>query len=146
MGILALVSLAGCKKEAKGPQAANSTKEATVPKDTLQKPRVVRYASVIQIKPEMIEKYKELHAHPWPGVTGQIAKSHIQNYSIYLKDDLLFGYFEYTGDDFEGDMARMAQDPTTQAWWKLTDPCQIPLPTRKDGEWWASMEEVFHQD
>ncbi|RUU39490.1 L-rhamnose mutarotase, partial [Mesorhizobium sp. M6A.T.Ce.TU.002.03.1.1] len=23
---------------------------------------------------------------------------------------------------------------------------QEPLPTRKDGEWWASMDEVFHHD
>jgi len=28
----------------------------------------------------------------------------------------------------------------------MTDPCQIPLETREEGEWWASMEEVFHQD
>jgi L-rhamnose mutarotase len=28
----------------------------------------------------------------------------------------------------------------------LTDPCQIPLETRAEGEWWASMEEIFHQD
>jgi L-rhamnose mutarotase len=40
----------------------------------------------------------------------------------------------------------MAADPNTQAWWKLTDPCQEPLETRKPGEWWASMEEFFHTD
>jgi L-rhamnose mutarotase len=25
-------------------------------------------------------------------------------------------------------------------------PMQQPLPTRKEGEWWAEMEEVFHTD
>ncbi|MCG2791214.1 MAG: L-rhamnose mutarotase, partial [Actinomycetia bacterium] len=25
-------------------------------------------------------------------------------------------------------------------------PMQEPLDTRKKGEWWAEMEEVFHQD
>ena len=25
-------------------------------------------------------------------------------------------------------------------------PCQEPLPARKEGEWWAIMEEVFHCD
>ena len=108
--------------------------------------QVTRFGSVIKIKPEMLARYKELHANPWPEVTEQITKSNIRNYSIYLKDDYLFGYFEYVGDDFEGDMAKMAEDSITQEWWKLTDPCQIPLETRAEGEHWANMEEVFHQD
>jgi len=122
-------------------------KEAT-PLETseVSKKQVRRFGSVIKIKPEMLAQYKELHANPWPKVQEQITKSNIRNYSIYLKDDYLFGYFEYIGDDFEGDMAKMAEDSVTQEWWKLTDPCQIPLETRADGEWWANMEEVFHQD
>jgi L-rhamnose mutarotase len=108
--------------------------------------QVKRFGSVIKIKPEMIAQYKELHTNPWPEVQEQISKSNIRNYSIYLKDDYLFGYFEYVGDDFEGDMKKMAEDSVTQGWWKMTDPCQIPLETRKEGEWWANMEEVFHQD
>lgn len=108
--------------------------------------QVMRFGSVIKIKPEMLDQYKELHANPWPQVQEQITKSNIRNYSIYLKDDYLFGYFEYVGNDFEGDMAKMAKDSVTREWWKLTDPCQIPLGTRAEGEWWANMEEVFHQD
>jgi len=107
---------------------------------------VMRFGSVIKIRPEKLAQYKELHANPWPEVQEQITKSNIRNYSIYLKDDYLFGYFEYVGNDFEGDMKKMAEDSVTQEWWKMTDPCQIPLETREEGEWWASMEEVFHQD
>ena len=94
----------------------------------------------------MLERYKELHANPWPGVMKQITESGIRNYSIYLKDDYLFGYFEYVGNDFEADMQKMAEDSITQEWWKLTDPCQIPLESRAEGEWWATMEEVYHQE
>jgi L-rhamnose mutarotase len=43
-------------------------------------------------------------------------------------------------------MAKMAADPLTQEWWTHCMPCQEPLETRKPGEWWASMEEVFHCD
>jgi L-rhamnose mutarotase len=43
-------------------------------------------------------------------------------------------------------MAKMAADPKTQAWWKLCGPMQRPLETRVEGEWWASMDEVFHVD
>jgi len=111
--------------------------------------RVQRYGSVIGIKPEMIEKYKRLHAKPWPGVVNKIQECNIRNYSIYLKElepgkYYLFSYFEYIGNDFEADMAKMVIDPETQEWWKQTDPCQIPIPTRNEGEFWANMEEVFH--
>ena len=43
----------------------------------------------------------------------------------------LFAYFEYVGDDFAADMAKMAADPMTQDWWKFTDPLQEPLPDRR---------------
>ena len=105
-----------------------------------------RYGMVIKVKAEKLDEYLELHAHPWPGVLKMIQECNIRNYSIYLKDDFLFSYFEYIGVDFAGDMARMAADPTTQEWWKRTDPCQEGLDTRKPGEWWAEMAEVFHCD
>ena len=41
-------------------------------------------------------------------------------------------------------MKKMADNPVTKKWWKLTDPLQVPLDSRKDGEWWAEMEEVYH--
>ncbi len=49
----------------------------------------------------------------------------------------------YAAWERAADQRKMAADPMTQAWWKLTDPCQTRLPTAKDGEWWASMDEVF---
>ena len=126
----------------------STSEKETIPLEIseVSKKQVKRFGSVIKIKPEMLAQYKELHATPWPEVQAQITKSNIRNYSIYLKDDYLFGYFEYVGDDFEGDMARMAEDSVTREWWKMTDPCQIALDSRKEGEWWANMEEIFHQD
>ena len=105
-----------------------------------------RFGSVIKLKLGKVDAYKELHANVWPDVLNMIRECNIRNYSIYFKDGILFSYFEYHGDDFEADMKKMAADPNTQAWWKLTDPCQEPFETRKQGEWWASMEEVFHAD
>jgi L-rhamnose mutarotase len=112
---------------------------------------VGRYGMVIGLKPEKIAYYKELHAAAWPGVIKTIEACHIQNYSIFLKEiepgkHYLFSYFEYTGDDFEADMARMAADPTTQRWWAETNPCQYPVPVHGPKEWWSRMEEVFHTD
>lgn len=107
---------------------------------------MTRYGNVIKVKPEKLDEYRMLHANVWPDVLTMIHTCNIRNYSIYYKDGYLFSYFEYIGEDFMTDMAKMAADPATQKWWKLCDPCQEPLETRLHGEWWASMEEVFHID
>jgi len=110
-----------------------------------------RYGMIIGLKPEKIAYYRELHAAVWPGVLKKIRECHIRNYSIYLQEvepgkHYLFSYFEYTGNDFKADMAKMAADPTTQKWWEETNPCQYALPTHGPKEWWSRMEEVFHTD
>ncbi|MGF6637886.1 L-rhamnose mutarotase [Paraburkholderia sp. MM5496-R1] len=107
-----------------------------------------RMGMVIHVKPEKIDEYKALHAVPWPAIVERLQRSNITNYSIFLKEpeNLLFGYWEYVGTDFEADMAAIAADAETQRWWKLTDPCQIPFVSRNNGEHWATMENVFHID
>lgn len=103
-----------------------------------------RFGMVLRVRPEKLEEYKRLHAAVWPDVLAMIRLCNIRNYSIYHKDGYLFSYFEYHGHDFDADMQKMAADATTQRWWELCKPCQEPLPSRRPGEWWADMEEVFH--
>lgn len=105
-----------------------------------------RFGQIIQVKPEKLDEYKMLHANPWPEVNSMLKACNISNYTIFHHDGLLFAYFEYLGSDFEADMNKMASDPKTQEWWKLTDPCQEPVRGRKAGEWWSTMEEVFRLD
>lgn len=105
-----------------------------------------RYGMVIKVRPDKLQEYERLHANAWPGVLKMLKECNIRNYSIYHKDDMMFSYFEYMGDDFDADMAKMAADPTTQKWWDVCKPCLEPLQTRAEGEFWADMEEVFHCD
>lgn len=105
-----------------------------------------RFGMVIKLKPEKIEEYKKLHNAAWPDVLKIISECNIRNYSIYLKNDHLFSYFEYTGYEFKSDMEKMAAQPATQKWWAVCKPCQVPLENRENGEWWANMEEIFHLD
>lgn len=102
-----------------------------------------RRAMVIRVRPEKLAEYRALHADPFPGVLSALKAANVANYSIFLKDDILFGYVEYHGDDWDADMARVAADPETRRWWALTDPCQAGWPTALPGEWWAAMEPVF---
>jgi L-rhamnose mutarotase len=105
-----------------------------------------RYGMLIGVKPEKLAEYIEIHRNVWPEVLATITKCNIRNYSIFLKDGLLFAYYEYVGSDYKADMAKMVADPKTQEWWKITDPMQVPQETRREGEWWSIMDEVFHID
>ena len=103
-----------------------------------------RYGQIIKVKEEYLEKYKALHANPWPEVNEMIRSCNIRNYSIYLWNGYLFSYYEYIGDDYEGDMLKMATDQKTQEWWAETNPCQEPVEQTAAGGWWTVMEEVYH--
>ena len=105
-----------------------------------------RYGQLIGVKPEGFEEYCRLHAAVWPEVLATIYACNIRNYSIFHKDGLLFAYFEYIGEDWAADAAKMAADPKTQEWWSHCMPLQAPIATRQEGEWWADMQEVFHTD
>ncbi len=108
--------------------------------------KVKRYGRIIGLKPGAYDKYVEYHAAVWPGVLKTIHDCNMRNYSIFFKDNTLFAYFEYIGDNLEADMAKMAADPITQEWWAIMEPMQQPIPTRAEGERWAAMNEVFHLD
>ncbi|WP_127358342.1 L-rhamnose mutarotase [Actinacidiphila soli] len=105
-----------------------------------------RFAAVIRLRPEKEAEYRALHAEAWPGVLAALKRANIGNYSIYLRDGLLFSYLEYTGDDYAADTASIAADAITREWWARTDPCQQPVDSAAEGEWWAPAEEVFHLD
>lgn len=107
---------------------------------------VQRFASVIQLRPEKEREYRQLHQAVWPEVLAALRAAGVSNYSIFLRDGMLFSYMEYSGDDYGGAMAAVAQDEPTRRWWTLTDPCQQPVDTAEPEERWAPAEEVFHLD
>lgn len=103
-----------------------------------------RIAQIVQVKPRDIPEYERIHAEVWPGVLETIKACNIRNYSIYRYNTLLLAYMEYHGDDYAADMAKMAADPVTQDWWKITAPMQLPMPDVAEGEWWKPLPEIFH--
>lgn len=105
-----------------------------------------RIGMVIGIRPDRIVAYEALHAASNPGVRDLLSKYNIHNFSIYLQelDDnklYLFGYYEYTGNDYEADMERLNAEPRNQEWLGTTAPMQIPI---LDSVAWTTMREVYH--
>jgi len=104
----------------------------------------VIFGQVGRLKKDMIEEYEALHANPWPQVLEMIHECNLRNYSIFREEDLVFAYFEYVGEDFDGDMEKMARDPETQRWWTHTHPCFETYNIRPDSEFYADMKQIFY--
>jgi L-rhamnose mutarotase len=99
---------------------------------------------VIGIRPDKIAAYEHLHADSNPGVRDLLDKYHMHNFSIFLQQVgdkwYEFGYYEYTGNDYTADMAKLAQEPRNLEWLKQTDPLQIPL---NGNAGWTLMKQVY---
>lgn len=105
-----------------------------------------RFGQIIKLKPEGALEYIEQHKNVWPGVLDKIKECNLANYSIFLRDNILFAYFEYTGNNFDADMTKMSDHDETQRWWNVVKPLMQPIKTAKPEEFWTDMEEIFHLD
>jgi len=105
-----------------------------------------RVGMVIKLKPEFVEEYKNLHSDTNAGVRDLLQEANIHNFSIFLirmddGDYYEFGYYEYTGNDFDKDMAHLTKKQRNIEWLKICDPMQIPL---KGYDGWAEMEQIYY--
>jgi L-rhamnose mutarotase len=112
------------------------------------RPQPMRVGMLIGLKPDKISAYKALHAASNAGVRDLLSKYHMKNFSIYLRqlDDgsyCLFGYYEYDGNDYNGDMTKLAAEKRNADWLAVTDPMQVPL---RGSKGWTPMEEVYHNE
>ncbi len=109
---------------------------------------MMRFGQFLKVDPARITEYKRYHEKIWPEIAAAQDKAGIRNYSIFLFGDKLFGYYEYVGpgSEYKQRMEELAKAPRMREWWDLMEPMQIPVDGRKPGEWWASMDEVFHKD
>jgi L-rhamnose mutarotase len=71
-------------------------------------------------------------------------RGNYRNFSIYLAEigDELYEFFdvEYTGTNVQADAKKNQEDLCNQRWWKLTDPCQNPLPDANGV--WSAMDRL----
>jgi L-rhamnose mutarotase len=110
-----------------------------------QESKVRRIGMVIGMRSDRITAYEAVHAASHLGVRDLLNRYHMHNFSIFLHQldngqYYLFGYYEYTGDDYKADMAKLAAEPRNQEWLSNTDAMQIPLPGEES---WSVMREVF---
>lgn len=102
-----------------------------------------RYAMAVRLKDEKRDFYLKNHKNVWPEILDELKKVKIKNYSIFLKQDFMFGYLEYDGDNFEKDMQLMQSIPIVDKWTKLMVDCFNPFPKNENTDW-VMMDEIFY--
>lgn len=103
-----------------------------------------RFAMVTRVQPEKEQEYRILHQTVWPGVVDQMVRGNYRDFSIFFVEigDELYEFFhvDYVGTDSEKDGKMNSSDPCNLRWWKLTDPCQTPLPGASGP--WLMMDKI----
>lgn len=98
----------------------------------------LRICRTTGLRPEMRERYLELHAAVWEPVNRGLVEAGVRNFSIFLRGDTLVSYMEYDGTlaELEAALAALDAEPDTQRWLELTGPCQLdPEPGEPGGPW-----------
>ena len=106
---------------------------------------IKRVGMVIGIQEERIAEYRNVHADDHPGVRDLLGTANMHNFSIFIKQFpdgkyYLFGYYEYTGEDFETDMARLSDEKRNKEWLSMTNPMVVPFPGDSA---WSIMDKLY---
>ena len=105
-----------------------------------------RYAMAVKLKDEKREYYIENHANVWPEILDELKKIKVKNYSIFLKEDFMFGYLEYDGNNFDLDMKEMSKIAIVDKWTKLMIDCFNPFPNNENNNSWVMMDQIFFME
>jgi L-rhamnose mutarotase len=102
-----------------------------------------RIAFAMRLLPGAQDEYRHRHAAVWPEMLEALRGAGCHNYSIFQRDDDLFGYFEV--EDFERFRKVMDASEVNARWQAemaaLIDPCIDPATG-----FHQRLEEVFRLD
>ncbi len=105
-----------------------------------------RYAMTVLLKddPELIRRYEDYHANPWPEVNAGLLRAGIRRMYIYRFGRTLFMFME-TDDDFdmERDLPTYMEHPRAQEWDALMRTFQETVPGAPPGSTWVAMKEIY---
>ena len=108
-----------------------------------------RFARTVLLKddPDIIRRYEEHHANPWPEVNAGLLSCGIQRMLIYRFGRQLFMLAE-AGDDFdwERDLPKYMEDPRAREWDEMMADFQETVPGAQEGSKWVEMKEVYVLD
>lgn len=102
-------------------------------------PTTRRIVLTAQLRPDMIEAYRELHRAPDPAIIEALPAAGHRDYRIFQRGTLLVASFDYAGNDLTAERARLRARPDLEDWMARTAACQ----QASDGQIWTEMQEIF---
>lgn len=102
---------------------------------------VARAAFTLRIKPDRVDEYVAAHRAVWPDLREAISAAGIRNYSIFLYENIAFGYLE--SDDLERSWEALAREGVNQRW---QDAMADYLEARVADEGPTMLPEIFRLD
>jgi L-rhamnose mutarotase len=104
---------------------------------------VERVAFTMQLRPGAAAEYRRRHAAVWPEMLDALRAAGCHDYSIYQRDDDLFGVFVV--DDFDRFRAHMDASPVNARWQAEMAALIDPLTDPATG-FHRRLDEVFRLD
>jgi L-rhamnose mutarotase len=75
----------------------------------------VRYCFVLQVRPELLDEYKERHTAVWPDMLRALQQAGWERYSLFARPDgLIVGYVE--AEDLDAAQQAMAATDVNTRW------------------------------
>ena len=106
---------------------------------------MARYCFVLQVRPELLDAYRQRHAAVWPDMLKALSDSGWRNYSIFARPDgLLVGYVE--ADDLGAAQQAMAATEVNARWQADMSRYFTGLDGRGPDESFLLLEEIFNLD
>ena len=102
-----------------------------------------RNAFAMKLKKGFEEEYKKRHDEVWPGISEELVKAGVSDYSIYLDEETLtlFAFQKLSDDNTADDLPNKDE---VKKWWEYmadimeTNPDNSPV--------CVPLKEVFHMD
>jgi L-rhamnose mutarotase len=94
-------------------------------------------------RPEAEAEYRRRHAAVWPEMLDALRQAGCHNYSIFIRGQDLFGYFEV--DDFRAFQRQMNASEVNRRWQAEMAALIDPLTDPATG-FHQRLDEVFHLD
>jgi L-rhamnose mutarotase len=101
-----------------------------------------RMAFQLRVKPGSEEAYDEAHRSVWPELIEELQAFGVREYSIFRRGCELFLYMLVP--DFQALLDHLAQSDVDRRWQETMAPLFEKVPTLKEGETFAMMDEVFY--
>ncbi len=104
--------------------------------------KMQRVAFQLRIKPGSEEAYDEAHRHVWPDLLAELQALGVREYSIFRRNNEVFLYMLVP--DFQALIDALAHSDVDRRWQQMMAPLLERVPSLKQGEAFALMEEVFY--